>query len=1337
MYTSDRNWSPLQRQAIASRGQNVVVSAGAGSGKTSVLVERVVLCVAGPDPVDINRLLIVTFTEAAAAEMRHRIRDRLHGLAVRATETGDAALAQRLTRQLSLLDQAQISTLHSFCMNIVRRNFLPLGLEPTFEILSEEDRLLIREEALRGLLEERLSDRAVGPETTRMLQRFGAHQPLAIAGLVYRLDEFSRSQPNPVAWLMEMADVFGRAAQQSFQELPWTPAFLAWVDRQLGDALTQLQEAATIAAQSEELAGYATHLTQSSDVLQSVLAVHTARTDLSALCAGLAAALEGRPRAKDHPDKQRVQALRKTAQDRIKRVLNVCGRGGAELQSDIARLAPDVAALAAFVRDFQARCAEAKQRRGGLDFNDLEHFALRALHDPTTGEAARLQEQFAEVFVDEYQDTSPIQDALIARVGRQEGNVFVVGDVKQSIYRFRMAEPQIFLDRYQAEQEFAGGRVIDLPDNYRSRPEVVDAVNYVFRQIFSQAFGGVTYDERAQMRAGAQYPLLELGGPTLAGPVELHLIERTDVDLTDEDATDAPSPALASEGEWTEADPLGAVDEADGAAPAPATGSDEPGSDDLTAIEKEAVAMATRIRELMGIAPGTTRVQVWDKDKSVYRPLAFRDIAVLMRSVRGRMNAVLEVFRNYQIPAYGQTSTGFYGSLEIKWLLAALAAIDNPRGDVDLAALLRSPLAGFQDSELALIRGRERGALFDSVRRAARRATGAHQMAWDGPAELAARAEQAFHKCAAFLRQFDGWRTLARRQSVETVLRDIMQETDFLFYVTGMVGGDVRRANVAALLDSARVFDRSSVEGVHGFVTYTRNTAALEFDAGEARTLGENEDVVRVTTIHQSKGLEYPVVFVADLGKQFYRGAEERALPLHRTLGFGPQMIDLETQRGWRTVPSIAIDEAERTEFLAEEARVLYVAMTRARERLLLVGSANELEELLGQVQARIEVGQTTLSTGILLAAKTFLDWLLPAILRSADASAPFTVTRWNVPGGRRLPAPAELVERADSDGPLRARPDGTVPVPTEPYTRAALKTTALRASGGVDSDRDVADLSARVHAALSWQNPNGELVGVPGKISATELRRLWVAKLGQPVAHRHRASATHLLDDPVFLSTETTLSARARGTAFHAVMQHLNLYIEASPTAVRDELQRIGAAGLLSAEHLDVVDVDKVSKFLASELAERLRRAKRVMREQPFFSRIDLTPETARRTGQIGWKRAEDGRRGLASAGDFSDNLASNPQFVVVQGVIDVLAEEEDGWLIVDYKTDRVDERGALQQAAEYTAQIAAYLGAVRALVGDRPVFAYTWFVESGTAVEMPMVDVSAVFRNEIEPVD
>jgi ATP-dependent helicase/nuclease subunit A len=1281
-------WSAEQRLAIETRGQNVLVSAGAGSGKTSVLVERVVHCVVGSDGTDLQRLLVVTFTEAAAAEMRKRINDRLEKLYQQAQKDGDSEAARRLSQQLAQVEQAQISTLHSFCMQVVRNNFLFLGLEPVFSLMAEDDVVLLKAEVLESLVEQVLA----GPERdalARVITRFAGSNPQRFSKLVFRLHTFAVSQPHPLEWLQGMADRFADAVGAAPGDLPWMPQFLAWVRRQVAASMRDFAAARDVAVEYEELASYAENLVQLVNLCEAGYAALATAEGLDTAALSLRAALGLKsPRAKDHPAKELVTGKRTAGIKRLQSLVPLLERGLAALHQDVIHLQPDVATLVRFVKSFHERYQQAKRERGQLDFNDLEHYALQALQDPASGEAKRLQEHFVEVFVDEYQDTSPIQDAIVSLITRPEGNQFVVGDVKQSIYRFRMAEPNLFLHKYETLGDTAPGRVIDLSANYRSRAEVVNAVNFLFEQLFSLDFGGIVYDERAKMRVGATYP--DDSDASLAGPVEFHLIAR--------DGGAAESEVDAESG--TEVSLSGEAGE-------------ELAPEDLSAIEREATVIAGRILELMGQAPNSVHRTVWDAKLGAYRPLQYRDIVILLRSVKTRMTPVLEVLRRFGIPAYGATSTGFYGSLEVGWLLSALSAIDNPRRELDFATLLRSPIGGFQDEDLARIRAVQKRNFFDAWKAVLRVSSADLAARWE-TSEAAARALQA--KVQAFMHRFSTWRSKARKASTEDVLRQILDDTELERYVAGMKGGDVRRANIQVLLEKARSFDRASTDGVYGFVNFAAAALKHDVDVGEARTLGENEDVVRVMTIHQSKGLEFPVVFVADLGKQFYRDPLEASFPLHRELGFGPQCVDPEGDQKWPTIASLAIEDLEHTEFLAEEARVLYVALTRAREKLILVGSARNLDKLVDKAVDRASPQEHTLPADALLEAKSCLDWLLPALCRHRDGGAIRSLATDDTVNARVVGPYWDHPARFHVqlwDVPMHPRVSLGEVEAAATTTKDKLRWTARTVD---DVLRFLDNESRSVSEATDWvltsENDASPEMVVPGKVSATDLRRLWVAKevKGRKSKPLFQGAAERMLEDPRFV--QEVASPRESGIAFHAVMQYLDFSTAPDVGAVTEAIDALVRTGRLHADVAAAVHVEDVVAFLASPIGQRLARAKRVMREQPFFQRLD-TPAAKR-------SRATD------------DDVTS---FAVAQGVIDCLAQDDQGWILVDYKTDNIGPELADAKAEEYAAQVAVYLDAASALTKGEPISAYLYFVRPRVFVEMGRMNLSVLFESYPEP--
>lgn len=1281
-------WSPSQKSAIMARGENTLVSAGAGSGKTSVLVERVVFCLSQTPRLSLNELLVVTFTEAAAAEMRSRIGKRLSLLAEDAVEQGLDEEAAYLSHQLSLLETAQISTLHSFCMKIVKSNFLYLGIEPHFRMLDEGESTLMRTAILEGLLEERL--RAPESEKTRtMMRRFHLSDQDRLRKLVFRIDAFSMSQENPEGWLHTVQYSYEQAAHQGFLELPWTQGFLGLVERSLAAVKEQLVSALQLATSDHELEKIKRHLTA---MLEGITAAeeHLSNASLTDAAPAIAAAMALRwPRVQDHPLKQVVKDKRDLVRKQLSLLEEILGRGAKAFVEDIVGLTPAVTELVNLIIDFQRRYQVEKRRRGVLDFHDLEHYAYEVLMEEESGEAQRLRNQFAEVFVDEYQDTNPIQDAIVRAIARPPGNVFTVGDVKQSIYRFRMAEPKLFLRQYQSLGHDEPGQVIDLVENYRSRLEVVDIVNFFFQQIFTKAFGGIRYDEKTRMQAGAVYPP-QAESVSIGGPVEFHLVSSEGMGHDEEDAKRGDE----EDTKWGDEE-----DGMDGTSDWSAGAEDE---SELVDAQREALVVAQRILEWMGLVPGKARKYVWDASEQVYRPLQFRDIVILLRSTKGSMSRFLDVLEGFSIPTYGVTTSGFYGALEIRWLLAALTAIDNPRQELDLVALLRSPLIGLSDSELAMIRTASRANFWDAVVRFERETS----VEFPEGASRSLPIRQAVHlKVRRFLTQLRTWRTLARRSGAEEVARRLIHDTDFLSYVAAMPFGAARKANIDLLLDSMRDYDKTSTEGVFGFVAEAKRRLAHQVDVGEARTLGENEDVVRLMTIHQSKGLEFPVVFVAGLGKQFNLGKTEQTFLLHRELGLGPQYIDSQSQRRWWTMPGLAIREAELSESLAEEARILYVALTRAKERLILVGSVKKLDKQLQRNWERIPQEGVELPYHTLMQARGFMEWLIPSVLRHPDAhgwrqgliratppqlistNSKLSVHCWNCPVGQPLPAYPERLLR--SVGSL------------EPGC-ATLGQIRHQFQGFEDSML----LVDKVVENLEWTDTEAERLAVPGKISATELRRLWVAAAApasQVEGQKPRGTAETLLEDPDFL--EGKVSGRVSGVAFHAVMQHLDLRTPANPMLVARELERLMHERLISPEQFAAVDQEEVNAFLASELGKRLANAKRIWREQPFFHRLPLQAGARSRTNQ---------------------------DFVLVQGVIDCLAEEEANWLIVDYKTDHVLKRDVPQKVFEYQAQVAAYHEVVATLGGGKPVESYIYFVQPRMAVAMSPVDLARVFKHD-----
>lgn len=1282
-------WTDEQWQAICLRGANVLVTAAAGSGKTAVLTERVVRrLVDDADPVDVDRLLVVTFSNAAAEEMRARIASRLEAL------LSENPASRHLRRQLALLPRATITTIHAFCLDVVARHADALGLPPVFRVADPMEALLLEDEALEAVLEEAYR-RPDGDPFFCLADWLGsARGDAPLKALVKRVHAFARSHPWPEAWLEEAARAYEEA--DGDRVAAWWTEWLCHVRGELAGLRDALRYALTLAHKPGGPAAYA-------EALQADLALLDRLVEGARSWEALASALEDATFARlksirgevDEALKARVQAIR----DRVKKRVDALrktfvSRPPEAHQADLRAMAPVVRALVELVRAFAARYGQMKRDRGLVDFADLEHGALQVLCAPAEAPhrlvpspvAQALRRRFVEVLVDEYQDTSRVQEAILRLVAR-DGSRFLVGDGKQSIYRFRQADPSLFVAKSRdycpisaeegapargggegtasrgerarraehrdpgaesAAETAAGlagdldwdaerGVRIDLTRNFRSRREVVDATNFLFRQLMDDEVAEIAYDARAELVCGASYPPADGGDYTC----ELMVI-----DCAEGEQADAQTGMGDVDGA-AENDTFGASGDEGGS-----TSAEEPDAAEVEAARLEARAIARAIRALTGQA-GTPPLFVYDKEQRVMRPACYRDIVVLLRESRTWAPLLVEEFHRQGIPADAELSTGYFDATEVQVMLSLLAVLDNPYQDIPLAAVLRSPIVGLTADDLAHIRlQKPDGPFYEAVKAYAALSV----------APRPALAE----KLRALLADLDRWRTLVVRRPLDAVLDTLYRETGYGDAVGAMPGGPQRQANLRALLARARQFAQA---GHHGLYRFLRMVDALRKqgeDFGAARALGEQENVVRILTIHKSKGLEFPVVFVAGLGKRFNEQDDRQAVVLHPRLGVGVPHVDPEAGVRWPTLPQLAIRQRLRRERLAEELRLLYVACTRAREKLILVGTVRDLAKAAGRWARAAESSDWLLPAAERLAARCFLDWIAPAVLRHRDG-APL----------RRAAQVEPTSPPAVQDDPSRwlvrllpASALGDEPSASRPVEAAWL--TAAAEGRPVPVTSPLRDAVVR---ALEWRYPYAEAEGQWAKLSVSALKRraetedgffaaAWEPTGGQATGARGserpggRPSARlaqAFAQRPAFVVP--SMSAAERGRAVHAVLQRLDLGGALDEEAIRAQLEKLVHAEHLTPEQAEAVDVAALAAFFATPLGRRLRAARRVWREVPFTLAV---PASA----CYGLKERGKARSAETDAGAL----------VLVQGVIDCLFEEDGALVLLDYKTDRTD---------------------------------------------------------------
>ena len=1284
-YTED------QKKAIEERGRNILVAAAAGSGKTRVLVDRIITRLLRRE-CSVDELLVVTFTNAAAAEMRERIGASLEKRLLEAETPEEAAW---LDKQSVLLTGASISTFHVFCQRVIRQNIEAVEVDPQFRLASEQEMLLMKRDVLEEMLEEHYHEPerenfASGQEYAAAREKWleflafaddygNDHGDEAVYEAVLGLYEFSQSQPLPEAWLRKQADRYQIVQGQSIWETSWGDELwhgiqegrkaVEWQAQEFSSWLKRgaLQEADTPdrEAVKEALAPYG-------PVLQTTLAaiddIFQAGQDWQALSSALAAFKPGKLTSAKvfKPLKEDYPALRETFDSRHKALKEAVKAIGTdyfryteeETLGMLSECGPTIRRFVELVLDFMAALRQAKQERNVLDFNDLEHYALQilcadegALLEDTPryvpSEAAmQCRKKFVEVMVDEYQDTNSVQEAILSLVARPRCR-FTVGDVKQSIYRFRLANPYLFQRQYDAfplqPQQDEENQLITMRQNFRSRKEVLSPINFLFDQIMHREPMEIEYDEQSRLYPGAKFPEEE---GTLRGGIDLDIIL-------------AGSSEEGESGEEAEEE-----------------------AEELTGFALEAQQIALHIESLIEKGP-----KVYEGGK--YRPLMYRDIAVLLRAVKGKAEILLDTLRKHSIPAYADVSGGYFKAPEVSLMLDLLSIVDNARQDIPLASVLASPLGGFSMEELAKVRlASEEDDLYGALLTAQEAESGLE-------GELSVKA-------AAFQERLAAWRSFVVSHSVPELIWKLYRETGYYDYVGGLKGGLLKQANLRMLADRAADYEKTNYRGLFRFLRFIEELKKRETDLAVARTLGDSENVVRIMSIHKSKGLEFPVVFVSDLGKQFNLSDAKGTFLYHQELGIGPQLIERGKagRQQYKTLPWKLIQQRLTAESKAEEMRVLYVALTRAKEKLILTGQLKVEEDKIEKVAKGFCRGvgrdETALPPSIVKSAKCVLDWLLPALARHK--------------GGRKIRELAGL--SADlMDWSLEVEPGAEFNLNLIPSNeiqgdeQGEEKADAIMLA--VERGEPLPDTEKReaVRARLGWRYESHGLEQVSAKVTVTELKSRSWRERNKEEGYAHlpmpgRFSAAGGMEEewlrPRFLQqkqAKKSFTPAERGTLMHTALQHLDFHCPADFGAVRGQLEAMEAAGIYQPGEIQAVDAGRIVTLLASPLGEMLRKARRIYREQPFCR--------------------------LLPAERFYPGVKDKDATIFLQGVIDLLFEDEQGQLmLVDYKTDR--NLTEAQARDRYGTQIKLYRESVEELVREKVDKCCLYLLQNGLMVYM-----------------
>lgn len=1253
-------FTPEQQRVIELHNSNILVSAAAGSGKTAVLVERIIRMICdGEHPADIDRLLIVTFTNAAAAEMRERI---AAGITARLeTDPGN----EHIQKQSALLHNAQITTIDSFSLFLIRNHFNEIGLDPDFRVADEGEIKLLQQEVLAQLLEDAYAGQFV-PETPEQFHACVEYfcpggRESVLEQHILNLSRYAGSFPWPAEWLEERKNDYAAGDMEALVCSDYGQYLTERVNRTVEGCLEKLREVKRLCELPDGPYMYGELTEAEIEQLERL----TSCKDLEEQAAKVPAVTFARlPSKKDDsvdPAKRELaKAIRNSVKDTLSDLSESYFKTPLELAVEQGKACREpLRMLLDLVLEFDRRLLAAKQERHLIDFSDMEHYALQILlkrekveetggtgtdHAETkyrivpSDVAMEYRQYFQEILIDEYQDSNLVQEYLLSAIsGEEEGryNRFMVGDVKQSIYKFRLARPELFLEKYDTYQETGDLCRIDLAKNFRSRIQVVDAVNGVFSRIMSREIGGIAYDDKAALYPGAVYPAQE--DPAYGS--ELLLIRKPEKGEREESGI----------GEQ-HAEGAGVLVDYD------------------NVRQLEALAIAARIKQLKG------SLQVMEKSTGELRPVRYSDMVILLRTTSGWDEEFKKILEQQGIPVYITSKTGYFGALEVQELLQFLRVLDNPRQDIPLFGVMQSVFGGFTQEEIAQIRSggeghsRKRMTLYEALKEVAQSGRTVEEGEEISAGESAGEEAELSQKADTFLQRIGHYRDLTPFTSIRDLLQRILDDYDYLNYVTALPAGSKRRANVEMLLTKASAFEKTSYFGLFHFIRYMEQLEKYDVDYGEADTLDENADVVRIMSIHKSKGLEFPVVFVSGLSKRFNMQDANQSLIVDMDLGVAVDYVDSVRRIKNKTLRRAVLSAKMKEDNLAEELRVLYVALTRAREKLILTAVLDKADEKWELAQM---TGQERLTYLDFCEAGSYMDFLLPILPQTGIAVKTLRTEDLAVEELR------EQLRMGDRREQLRLIACGETTLTGDPE----------------ENERKLMYLRER----FAYQYPHPGLQKLYTKTTVSELKIAAMAEKDEAAFHTFEEKEV-VPYIPGFRREQEKVSGAVRGNAFHRVMELLDfMYVfvesglfekcpgdyetyrkrldaERLKNRLEEFLQRETVSLRLTEEYAKAVSLPKILNFLEQELAYRMWRAQEqglLYREQPFVLGIDA-------------KRLDP---------DLPEG-----EKVLIQGIIDVFFIEDGEIVLLDYKTDVIDSLEALWN--RYNVQIQYYEEALTKLM-------------------------------------
>ena len=1245
----ETKWTDEQLSAIKTRNCNLLVAAAAGSGKTAVLVERIIRIITNKDnPVDIDKLLVVTFTNAAAAEMRERI------AAAISKALDKEPTSKNLQKQLTLLNRANITTMHSFCLDVIKNNFHKIDLDPSFRIGDQTEGILIKDEVIETLFEEKYDQEDT--EFTSLVEAFSTYKnDDNLKELIINMYNFIMSGPWPENWFKENAEAFNIETMEKLNNSKWVLVLKNSIKVEIEGYIKMLEKAIEIINLTDGLEPY---LETFSNELYSIKnAYNSIDCGLDDIYSSLCSISFGRLKSikKDKVSDENAQNTVKSIRDDIKKKIselinNTFSVTPEEMLINIKGAYPTIKKLTELVLEFGEKFSQKKKEKNILDFNDLEHLCLKILSDKDENgniipskTAIEFKNLFDEVLVDEYQDSNNVQETIIELVSRRKDefpNVFMVGDVKQSIYRFRQAKPELFMEKYiNYTLEESNNRKIQLYKNFRSRKEVIDGVNYIFKEIMSETVGELEYTDEEALNLGASYENSEDENVILGGPIEVNIIEKSieESDLNKEK-----------------------LDEEDFE------------NEEIEGVNLEGKIVAKRIKELM-TTTGNNVFKVLDKETGEYRPIKYKDIVILLRATKNWSESLLDELGQEGIPAYADTGSGYFESIEIRTIMSLLRVIDNPMQDVPVIAVLKSPIMGFSAEDLSIIRLKNKEKYFYE------------NIADIAEGNICDISEELITRCKGFLEKLEIWRNKAIYMPIDEFIWYLYMDTAYYGYVGAMPNGVLRQANLKILFQRAKQFEQTSFKGLFNFINFINKLTKSSGDMGSAKILGENEDVVRIMSIHKSKGLEFPVVFLCGTGKQFNLMDLNKNILYHDELGFGPDFVDLEKRVSIGTIAKEAIKKKMKLETLSEEVRILYVACTRAKEKLIITGTVNNIQKSIEKWVSSASLDYNLILPSEILKGKSYLDWIGMSLCQHNDGK----VLREKIAVSNEISKDynskwdIKLWKRCDivvnnEDGKLEEEKEVKLSILEEEYDK---------------------DVYGEVDKRLSYKYPLKESTKLKSNISVSDLKKRNAEFIDQHVESINieevESKNNRTIITPKFLQEEKGLTAAEKGTAVHFVMKKIDLDKVSSIHEIKDQIQYLYENDFILEEEMKAVNPSKILNFFKSDLGKMMtelhKEGKKIYRELPFYTEI--------------------------SSVNIDNTLSEEyeNEKVRLQGIIDCFFEYNGESILLDYKTDYVSKDNEAELQKKYIKQLDYYSDAVFKITGKKVSkrYLYSFYLE------------------------